>query len=743
MSVTWGSYYSYGGVTWRVGVEAAVSSVNHATGIATVYVKLFGMTSSTSVSYTIPSGVDGTVSLSGDGGGTNTDGDIGTTIYGYASSPTQLHFAVYDVPMSYAGTQSRTASGTTSVVAGTSQSVTIPQRDPQLPSAATTASATYVSDAQVNVAWTRPANASSASNIWSQTEIERWKQSTGTWARVALLTGTPTSWSDTTTSANDRYQYRVRGVNVTGGGEWETTGYVSTTPATPTGVTAAKVGSDIVVSWTDQSRAETGFEVQDETTTVGTSTASPFTDVAPSNLTTHRYRVRAVADGPRYSAWSTYSNTVALLGPPAAPSGLYPNGQPISLDDDLVLSWQHNPVDTTAQTAFEVQHREVGAGAWTTVSGATASELAVTAYTGEVDVEWQVRTKGTHVDWSPWSALAVFTVTATPTATLTAPGATINVPYVAAAWTFAHTGGSTQTAWEAQVVRSGTVITSGSGTGTTATWTSGNVLDEGDTIITRIRVRETNGLWSEWDEVESAVAFPQPAPSIVSAAWIDGQGYVLVTATAGAEDGKPATVTQSVERSTDGTTWTMVADSIGLDAAVTDYESPAAGTYYYRVSAYSEALAVHRTTVTVTVPTTPVNCVIWVGGGPGFAQLVKVEWNPTIGYEGGRERALNTYDGRTIPVETSSVRTPRTISVSATTLTDTDTTTRTNLEDVFDLPGPHLYRDPLGRVLYGTLSPLSWSREPGGYGGLGFSITESSRGTDAQLAAITSLVEVI
>lgn len=175
------------------------------------------------------------------------------------------------------GFVARTKSGT----------VTIPIRPPQLPSAPTSASATYVSDAQVNVAWTRPTNASSASNIWSQTEIERWKQSTGTWGRVALLTGTPTSWSDTTTSANDRYQYRVRGVNVTGGGEWETTGYVSTTPATPTGVSAAKSGDDIVVSWTDQSRAETGFEVQDETTTVGTPTASPFTHTAPSNLTAH------------------------------------------------------------------------------------------------------------------------------------------------------------------------------------------------------------------------------------------------------------------------------------------------------------------------------------------------------------------------------------------------------------------------------------------------------------------------
>ena len=736
MTVTYGSTTAYGGYFWQIGVEGAVSDVNATTGEVTVYSKVYVKCTSSSEGVlstgTWRAYVDGTLEGSGSAAGT-----------GYNTYGREVGFGSATVTASYTGTSTLNVAGNLDVIAGATQSVTIPIRPPQLPSAATAASATYVSDSQTNVAWTRPADASAASNIWSQTEIERWRQSTGVWARVALLTGTPTSWSDTTTSADDRYQYRVRGVNVTGGGGWETTGYVSTTPATPTGVTAAKSGSDIVVSWTDQSRAETGFEVQDETTTVGTPTSSPFTDVAPSNLVTHRYRVRAVADGPRYSAWSTYSNTVALSAAPAAPSDLYPNGQAISLDDDLVLSWRHNPVDTTAQTAFEVQHREVGAGTWTTVSGTTADSLTVTAYTGEADVEWQVRTKGGHVDWSPWSALATFTVTATPTVTLTAPDATIDVPYVSAAWTFAHAGGSAQSAWEAQVVRSGTVIDSGAGTGTTATWTSDNVLDEGDTITTRVRVRETNGLWSEWDEVESAVSFPQPAESTVSAAWIDGEGYVLVTATAGAEDGKPATVSHSVERSTDGTTWTMVADGLGTNVAVTDYEAPAAGTYYYRVSAYSEALAVIRTTVTVTVAATSVNDLVWIGGGTGFAQLVKIAHNPALSYQGGRERVLNTYDGRTLPVETSSIRTPRSLSVAGTILSDTDPD-RADFEDVFDLPGPHLYRDALGRVLYGSLSELSWSRDPGtGIGSVQFSITKSSRGTDAQLAAIASLVEVI
>ena len=93
---------------------------------------------------------------------------------------------------------------------------------------------------------------------------------------------------------------------------------------------------------------------------------------------------------------------------------------------------------------------------------------------------------------------------------------------------------------------------------------------------------------------------------------------------------------------------------------------------------------------------------------------------------------------RSLPVETSSVRAPRTVDVSAALLADTDTTgsTRTDLEALFDLPGPHLYRDPLGRVMYGTLSPLLWSRDPGGYGGLSFSITRSDRGTDTHLAGI-------
>lgn len=597
-----------------------------------------------------------------------------------------------------------------------------------------TTTATYVSDNRIDVAFT-------VAGTWDAYRILR---ETPTSAPAQVFQGMSAgSWSDTTVSASNRYRYSSQGFNLLGGSSALTySGWVSTSPAAPSAVTAAKNAlGDIVVTWQNNASAAVSFEVQNETTTIGTPAASPFTHTSPAPASTHRYRVRAVADGPRYSAWSAYSNTVATLGPPAAPDSLSPNGSAFPLDAALVLSWRHNPVDTTPQSAYELRHRPAG-GSWTTLTGSTASTRTVTGYATTQTVEWQVRTKGGHADWSPWSTVASVPLVARPTATISTPtsGATITTSSVTVEWSYYHAGGGAQTAWAAEILNGSEQVEAASGSGTTSSWTTGT-LPNGTTLTARVRVREPSGLWSQWASVSFSVNYAPPNPSTATAAWVNGFGHVAITATAVSGGGKPATVSHDFARSTDGgNTWVTFATGMPLDTTVLDWEAPASGTYHYRVTAVSALpSAAHSAAVEVTVPAVAANCVIWLGGGPGYAQVVKLAANPVISYDGGRERALHAFAGRSVPVEFSSMRASKTVSVSATLMGDADpgSSTRADLEDLFDLPGPHCYRDPFGRVLYGTLSGLSWSREPGvGIAGVSFSITRSAPPDAAQAAAL-------
>lgn len=628
---------------------------------------------------------------------------------------------------------------------------TIPTRPPSAPSAPTSATAAYVADNRIDVSWVRPADASNAATIWSNVRIYRRTATNSALTLVATLPGlSGTSWSDTTVTGNQAYQYEVRGSNVTGESTSAATAWASTTPAAPSNVTAAKNSAgNIVVTWQNNANvsALVNFELQDEETTIASPTAgaTSYTHTSPNPSVTHRYRIRAIAVGSRPSSWSAYSNTVQLLAAPAAPTNLAPNGVAWPSDETLTLSWQHNPVDTTPQTAYELQHRLVGSGTWTTLSGTTALSRTLTGYSSGQSVEWRVRTKGAHADWSPYSAVATFSIAARPTATISSPGASVTAPSVTVTWAYFQAQSQAQSAWEVEIVEGATLIASGAGAGTTSSWASPNVLADGGSYTIRVRVRSSAGLWSSWATLSISVDYLEPAPSDLTAQWQDGYGNVLLSATAVSDGTSPETVSQSIERSTDGgNTWVTLADGLGIDATLVDWQSPSAGTFHYRVKAFSALPSMAETIVEVTVPDTPINCVVWISGGPGFALAYPIRHNPEIALEGGRDRTLHDFDGRTYPVEHSSTSVPRVLSVSGSIMPDSYTpstggavSTREGLEDLFDMPGPHLYRDPTGRVMYGTVSALRWTRSPGGLGQVSFTITRSAPPTDAQASSMT------
>src|SRR5690606_26992035 len=92
---------------------------------------------------------------------------------------------------------------------------------------------------------------------------------------------------------------------------------------------------------------------------------SSYTHVSPSTSFPHKYRVRAsnLDTGALVSAW-VESGTVVLLTAPNKPTvpALGPN---VDKGSAFVFPWTHNPVDTTAQTAYEVEYSTNGGSSWT------------------------------------------------------------------------------------------------------------------------------------------------------------------------------------------------------------------------------------------------------------------------------------------------------------------------------------------------------------------------------------------
>ncbi len=749
MATTWGSYSGREAVGIDVSMSPATVTKDTASVVLTwsAYVKTDGW-----VIYSDSQTLTASNTLSD-----SLDYDFGTT----ATPPTPAGSArliktwTQTISTSYSGAITRTLSAAVSGMfnGGTpahSRSITIPARPPQVPSPATSAAAAYVSDSRINLSWVRPANAGSAGTVWTYVDIWR-STNAGSYVSVATLSGSTTSWADLTVAANKSYRYAVRGRNASGASAWVYTGYVDTTPAAPTSVAAVKSGSAITVTWADNSPANDYFEVRDNGGAVlGTSTSATYTHASPSTATTHQYEVRAVSTngGTRYSAWSTASNIVQLLAAPAAPDGLSPSGSVVAVESPLVFAWTHVPVDTTAQESFDLRHRLVG-GSWANESGGAASALTLSAgsYATGSAVEWQVRTKGAHPDWSPWSPVALLSITATPTVVIVEPDIEIPTPSAAVTWAYHHAGGSIQSGWEVEVASAaGITLDQGTGSDAASSWLSRPVLSNGATVTVRVRVRETQGLWSEWAEVIVPVAFDPPAEPSATATWVDGAGHAAITVAA--QDGPVATDSLSVERSTDGgASWVLVASGLPSGATVLDFEAPASGTYLYRVVALSSLPSTASIVTSVTVPQcVPLNDCVWLSGGQGFSQVVALAYKPELDISTGRQRTLQEFDGRTDPVETSAQAGRLELGVSSVVLPNDVTpehplaATRESLEALFDLPGPHLYRDPDGRHIYCTLSALRATRRPGGGGVVSFTLTRSGRGDADAIAGLAGYV---
>lgn len=611
---------------------------------------------------------------------------------------------------------------------------TVEGRPYSAPAAPTSLTATRVSDTHQSLAFSSTSTTGAPRTSFT---LQRAAYG-GDWVTIASPTSSP--YADKTTTANRRYDYRVRANGPGGSSAWYRpnggVGDVSTTPAQPSSVTAAKNASgDIVVMWAGTWYYPTGyltFDVEESAnggitwtsraTGLGAATRS-WTHASPDPASPHMYRVRARTAGPTLSGPWRNSNTVQLLAPPNAPANLKATqsapgyrpatSQVVDAAEAVTLAWTHASVDTTPQSAYSLRWRLTGATAWTTVAKTTSatSSRAFPAGTWEPGavVEWQVQTWGGHADPSPWSATATFTAAARPTVAISAPGEEIDTSRATAAWAYYQEAGRPQSQWTLTLTRDGQQVESRSGSGTTDSLALTSTLADGATYALTVEVLSADGLWSAPDTLTFAVAYASPPPAAVTGVFDPEQGaMVLSIDTPAPDEGEPPAVSVDLYRRINGAEWEQIATNLPPTTTILDHTCITHGLNEYRADSVS-ALPSTREGEAVGIR---VDETTWAYVTTADGHLLRWMSGLTVSSRPGRQKVRHEFFGRRDPVVYAGHQQALALEIGGDLLDET--TTWQEVEEMAQIDGVVLYRDGDGRRVWADMDGVTITRDPSG-----------------------------
>lgn len=331
----------------------------------------------------------------------------------------------------------------------------------------------------------------------------------------------------------------------------------------------------------DQSPAVTTSN-PNETVFVATATpwdASSVAHSTPSGTTSRAYHVGGtggsgyhairIADFEQVSAGSTGSKdwgteysyqssiTVALVPrssqTPNSPSLASPvAGAVVSTDETTRFEWGFSDPDPSdSQSAFDLRHRPIG-GSWTTVSGGADEFLDVAAgtFADGTTYEWQVRTTDSFGQTGPYSSSETFEAVAPPAApSITDPAGSVNSDPYTVKWSTAET----QAAYQVRTVAdnagspdTGTIYYDSGSVSSSSKSHSTSFDTNGRTEHVQVRIKGSEGLWSDWASQEVSVAYTRPAtPSLSITADSPVEGAMRILQSHPAPSGGQPTVTST------------------------------------------------------------------------------------------------------------------------------------------------------------------------------------------------------
>jgi len=454
------------------------------------------------------------------------------------------------------------------------------------PASATNLVATPVSASQVNLTWDH--NGLNLSGF----VVERSTNSAfpaGSTSSFNVGTSLPYGFQDTGLGGNATYYYRVTAVNGTSKAAPSSTASALTFPSKPTNLAATAIGAArIDLTWTDNSAVPSDFKIERKqepggsfaeigiTTAPGT-TYSDVTGLLPA--TTYTYRVRgtnATGDG----AYSDEASATTLPSKPNPPSGL----QVATVSQTaLRLTWTDA---SNNETGFKIERSPNGSTGWRQIgtAGQDATSYLDQGLLAETTYFYRVSSTNAGGDSNPSNVASGTTLPNLPSApsglTVTVPAAPDGSTKLVLTWSDASSNES-----GFKIERSKDNFAAPANT-TLVTTTAANATTYTDSRLTPdtiyyYRVRATN-LGGDSANTSSAsartlVAAPT-APSGLTVTPLSSSSLrVDWTDTSNNEDGF------KLERSLDGSNFTLIAAPGAGVTTYTDTGLAASTRYYYRV----------------------------------------------------------------------------------------------------------------------------------------------------------------
>jgi hypothetical protein len=612
------------------------------------------------------------------------------------------------------------------------------------PGTPTALTATRVSDSQINLAWTRHY---ASNGVPTDTNCQK-QVDGGSWQSVAA-SGNVASMS-VAVAANQKLFFEVQQSNSAGSSAWSAaSAAVWTTPAAPSVCAATKQsGGAILVSWTNNAAyAEYGTEVWHGTVSGGTTTwdsaalataasgATSYTDAAPDPSKVHVYQVRAktTSGAALYSGYAV-SNSVQLLTAPNAPT-VAALPQYADKAQALEVDWTHNPVDSTAETAYEVARSTDGGTTWTT-TGKTAGTvssftIAASTYAANAAVTIRVRTWGEATTGgsdgtggSPWSSYQTVTFKSAPTLSITAPTAAAGVTqaHTSVTLAFAQPEGATFVSGTVTLLQGATVLETDDTTATSIPLATR--LDDGATYTVQATATDSNGLTATAAPVTFAVNYASPAPGTVNGVYVPQAGMMQLTLTFPAPVApEVAAATYTVTRTIAGAVETIMdRQPVAGPLILLDTTPTINGTNHYELTTYSSDGSASAPVIAEVVTTET----MWafLSTGDGFADYVTFYGNLNMGSTPARDSALIKAAGRSRPIALFGPTSTLDVAVSATLFTDEGSTPE-QVEAWLLNAGIACYRDPSGRRMFGLVSNTQIANRTPFTADLSFTVSEA------------------
>ena len=486
---------------------------------------------------------------------------------------------------------------------------------------------------------------------WSNVYVERCVDG-GSWSRLATLSWSAVNYTDGSTSAGHKYEYRLCAYGPGGTSSYTSTLTVYTTPAAFTGVTCSKPTTTTVkLTPTTAPKYMDSLACQ-ATTDNGATWEDVSIDndlvIADPPKGQCRFRLAAVkASGGTSSvdlqgAWCE-SDTIATLCAPYAP---YVDDMPVvvATGTKVAVSWTPNHPDGTAQSKAQVKvTKPDGTSSTTGITGDTTTSSFTAADTGTYQV--QVRTYGEWDEWGEWSTAKLVRCAVAPVLAITAPasGKVIDSLPIAVSWTFTdETGMAAQTLSVSGAARAATTIDVPLGQTSLSLSNQVSFLNGTDYTLT-LSVTAGSGLvatasvtvsidWAQPDEPDVAISYDAARA-----------GHVAVTA---ATTGVAATSFDVSRVLADGSRL-VLAEGLASGQAALDRLPPLNEGFSYVVSAYAASGAV----ATFAYATSCESDAACVNFGADAAGCDLLRYDPSWGWDADHDaEALHMLNGSDLPV---------------------------------------------------------------------------------------------